>query len=77
MCVDAPASQLTQTRNAGVTKSKKKKNTRRGLIKWGYNIGLKIQTQAVTQSGGSDPKTNVWKWNRKQGPSTENPGKSL
>ena len=24
MCVDAPASQLTQTRNAGVTKSKKK-----------------------------------------------------
>ena len=25
MCVDAPASQLTQTRNAGVTKSKKKK----------------------------------------------------
>lgn len=25
MCVDAPASQLTQTRNASVTKSKKKK----------------------------------------------------
>ena len=78
MCVDVPASQLTQTRNAGVTKSfKKKNNTRRGLIKWGYNIGLKIQTQAVTQSGGLDPKTHVWKWNRKQGPSTENPGKPL
>ena len=56
---------------------KRKKNTRRGLIKWGYNIGLKIQTQAVSQSGGSDPKTNVWKRNRKQVPSTENPEKSL
>ena len=35
MCVDAPASQLTQTRNAGVTKSKKKQTKKKTLgVAW-------------------------------------------